>query len=124
MLNQSIYTAMKQGLAEYVGQPWQDIKNKFVVMGSDGASVMTGSKNGLIALMRKEVLVHCYAHRYNIVHTFSQTIIQKYYYFFFLEPSHKNVEQYINVKYKTTLYNINIIKYTYYTILTWYIMQL
>ncbi|KAK3098982.1 hypothetical protein FSP39_024949 [Pinctada imbricata] len=46
---------------------WADVINKLVGLSCDGASVMTGIKSGLGALLRKEnpmiLTIHCLAHR-------------------------------------------------------------
>jgi hypothetical protein len=56
-----------QSSVEKLEVPWPYFTNKLVGMGSDGASVMLGSKNGVAAKLRalqpSLVAVHCYAHR-------------------------------------------------------------
>lgn len=47
--------------------PWSDFVEKLVALGSDGASVMLGKHNGVIALLQSEqpsvIAVHCSGHR-------------------------------------------------------------
>ena len=47
--------------------PWDDFKSKLVALGSDGASVMLGKNNGVIALLQTMqpsiIAVHCSGHR-------------------------------------------------------------
>ena len=46
---------------------WSEFKNKLVALGSDGASVMLGKNNGVIALLQaiqpSMIAVHCSGHR-------------------------------------------------------------
>lgn len=62
----SIVGAMKRSI-EKVGMPWEEFTTKMVGMGSDGASVMLGCKNGVAAHLKRIqpalVAVHCYAHK-------------------------------------------------------------
>lgn len=62
----------KSALRDVVGLDEEcDIGPRFVAMGSDGASVMTGEHNGLISQLRNTIApfliaVHCAAHRVNL----------------------------------------------------------
>lgn len=46
---------------------WNEISNKLVGLSCDGASVMTGCKSGVRAILEKDcpsiVTIHCMAHR-------------------------------------------------------------
>lgn len=60
---ETIFTTVKKVLNEY-----NITYDKVVAVGSDGASVMTGSKNGFVAMVKKQespfvIGVHCMAHR-------------------------------------------------------------
>ncbi len=59
-----VFAAIKRSVEEIM--PWQQFLDKLVAMGSDGASVMTGEKGGVITLLRNEqgvVGIHCYNHK-------------------------------------------------------------
>ena len=51
---------------------WDDFQKKLVALGSDGASVMLGKNNGVIALLQKiqpaTVAVHCSGHRLELAY--------------------------------------------------------
>ena len=51
---------------------WERFCNKLVALGSDGASVMTGKKHGVIALLQKKkssiVGIHCCGHRLKLAY--------------------------------------------------------
>ena len=63
----SILNAMQKAVAHYLEIPCNVFFSKLVGLGCDGASNMTGHRNGLIALLQKEqpsvIVVHCFAHR-------------------------------------------------------------
>ena len=52
--------------------PWDDFKSKLVALGSDGASVMLGKNNGVIALLQTMqpsiIAVHCSGHRLELAY--------------------------------------------------------
>lgn len=55
-------------------------KSKMVAMGSDGANVMIGKKNGVVALLKKThptlINVHCIAHRLALAAGQASTSVQ------------------------------------------------
>ena len=55
---------------------WERFCNKLVALGSDGASVMTGKKHGVIALLQKKkssiIGIHCCGHRLELAKTLWQ----------------------------------------------------
>ena len=63
----SILNSMQKAVAHYLEIPCNVFFSKLVGLGCDGASNMTGHRNGLIALLQKEqpsaIVVHCFAHR-------------------------------------------------------------
>ena len=63
----SIFEGLKRAVTQYLNVPWVVIVNKLVSLGCDGASVMTGRKGGLGALLQKDspslTVIHCLAHR-------------------------------------------------------------
>ena len=66
---QAIHAALKHTItsSEFLGIPWDNFTSKLVGLGCDGASVMLGHKNGLVALLKQSqpslVEVHCFAHK-------------------------------------------------------------
>lgn len=58
---------MKKAISHYMKVPCNVFFSKLVGLDCDGASNMTGQRNGLIALLKKEqpsvVEVNCFAHR-------------------------------------------------------------
>ena len=66
----SILSAMQKAISHYMKVPCNVFFSKLVGLGCDGASNMTGQRNGLIALLKKEqpsvVVVHCFAHRLDL----------------------------------------------------------
>ena len=52
--------------------PWDEFSTKLVALGSDGASVMLGKKNGVIALLQQEksnvIGIHCCGHRLELAY--------------------------------------------------------
>ena len=63
----SILSAMQKAISRYMKVPCNVFFSKLVGLGCDGASSMTGQRNGLFALLKKEhpsvVVVHCFANR-------------------------------------------------------------
>ena len=57
---------------KYLDIQWQDLVKKLVGFGSDGAAVMLGKNNGVVAQLKKDQLclqaVHCYAHRLELAY--------------------------------------------------------
>lgn len=68
----SIYDGMKRAVTDYLKVPWNTWMSKLVGLGCDGASVMTGVKGGLGALLRTDsptvYTVHCLAHRLELAY--------------------------------------------------------
>ena len=52
---ENILRAFKSCVEEYARLSWEMFSVKIVAIGSDGASVMTGSDKGFYGLMKKEV---------------------------------------------------------------------
>ena len=67
----SILSAMQKAISHYVKVPCNAFFSKLAELGCDGASNMTGQRNGLIALLKKEqpsvVVVHCFTHMLELV---------------------------------------------------------
>ena len=68
--SEGITESIKKAVDEAVGgsMPFTDFANKLVAMGTDGAAVMTGRNNGVVARVRRQwapalLGVHCCAHR-------------------------------------------------------------
>ena len=64
---QNIMSAVQQSIERRLKLKWEEFTQKIIAMGSDGASVMLGSENGVVALFWKYspwlVAVNCYGHR-------------------------------------------------------------
>ena len=66
-----IYTAIRSLLTDSLGETW---KTKVVGVGTDGASVMLGKTNGVVARLKNEVqrpfiqAIHCSAHRLELAY--------------------------------------------------------
>ena len=65
-----IVQAIKKAIETLI--PWNEFVEKLVAMGSDGASVMLGKNNGVIALLQSEqpsmIGVHCSGHRLELAY--------------------------------------------------------
>ena len=64
-----IHEALQSSVSspEHLQIPWNEFASKLVALGSDGASVMTGHRSGLAALLKQSqpaiVIIHCFAHK-------------------------------------------------------------
>jgi hypothetical protein len=104
---QSIYLGLKRAVTEYLQVPWETFVPKLVGLGCDGASVMTGKKGGLGALLRKDsptmLTVHCFAHRLelafkdsskgaakNLHEKLFNTLLMGLYYFYHRSPVNRS----------------------------------
>ena len=63
----NIMSAVQQSIESRLKLKWEEFTQKTIAMGSDGASVMLGSENGVVTLLQKYspwlVAVHCYGYR-------------------------------------------------------------
>ena len=63
----NIMSAVQQSIESRLKLKWEEFTQKSIAMGSDGASDMLGSKNGVVTLFQKYspwlVAVHCYGHK-------------------------------------------------------------
>ena len=61
-----------RGAIEKATDTWERFCNKLVALGSDRASVMTGKKHGVIALLQKKkssiIGIHCCGHRLQLAY--------------------------------------------------------
>ena len=57
---------------QVTGLKWDELLQKVVLLGSDGASVMTGVQKGIAALLKEWntciVSIHCFGHRLKLVY--------------------------------------------------------
>ena len=62
----NIMSAVQQSIESTLKLKWEEFTQKTIAMGSDGASVMLGSENGVVTLFQKYspwfVAVHWYGH--------------------------------------------------------------
>ena len=67
---EGIIQAIKKGIETLV--PWNEFTSKLIALGSDGASVMLGKNNGVIAHLLSEqpsmIAVHCSGHRLELAY--------------------------------------------------------
>lgn len=64
---ENIVHGLQETVVSNLKMDWNEISNKLVGLSCDGASVMTGCKSGVSAILEKEcpsiVTIHCMAHR-------------------------------------------------------------
>ena len=115
-----IMSAVQQSIESRLKLKWEEFTQKTIAMGSDGASFMLGSENGVVTLFQKYspwlVAVHCYGQRLELAFKDAikkvsllerlNVLLCVLYYFYYRSPLNRSN---LNAAFKATGTGLNLV---------------